>query len=312
MNKPTTLFAAAVVTLALAACGGGGGSTGSDNQAPDDSAPPTTLPQDLPPQTTVPAPTYGATDAKLAAFDRINDIRKAAGLGLLAQNANLDQAAQAHAGYLVANSTTGHDEVPGATGFTGETHVERAAAAGYEGTTTEGVTAGFPVAAVDSLMNVPYHRVPLVSFRFAEVGLGMDTDIWDITYGFRDEAQQGAPDVDSVIWPVNGAVDVPPALYGEVPHPIPENNGAPFGYAVSLSVDEAKALTVNNFTLVGPAGAVDVKLLTAGTDTNLAGVQHYAAIIGRAPLQAATTYTASFTGAIDGVAHTKTWSFTTK
>jgi hypothetical protein len=37
-----------------------------------------------------------------------------------------------------------------------------------------------------------------------------------------------------------------------------------------------------------------------------------AAIVPLAPLKAATVYDVSFVGAVDGVAVTKSWSFTTK
>ncbi len=318
-------LAGAFLALALAGCGGGGGASTTGGAGPGGTTPPVTQPpetqppgtppEDLPPQTSVPTPTYPTVDPKLAAFDRINTIRAQAGLGLLAQNAVLDRAAQAHADYMAANNAMTHSEVPGAAGFTGQSHVERAQAAGYAGQTAEGISLTVPATAIDLLMGLPYQRIPLVSFRVAEVGLGVASFRWDVTYGYRDGAQQGAPAVNSVIWPLDGAVNVPRGqsnnLSSDMPHPIPESSFNQFGYAVSLSVDDAKVLSVSSFTLAGPSGAVDVKLLSAGTDPNIPNVRHYAAIIGRLPLQAATKYTASFTGAIDGVAHSRTWSFTT-
>ena len=56
---------------------------------------------------------------RLAAFNRLNEIRLSAGLGMLAQQPLMDRAAQAHADWEIANDVFGHVEQAGTMGFTG-------------------------------------------------------------------------------------------------------------------------------------------------------------------------------------------------
>ena len=81
-------------------------------------------------QLTVPTP-VGYDADRLAAFNRLNEIRLSAGLGMLAQNTEMDQAAQAHAAWMVANDSFTHDEVAGTPGFTGANWASGIEAFGY-------------------------------------------------------------------------------------------------------------------------------------------------------------------------------------
>jgi uncharacterized protein YkwD len=97
----------AVVAAVLAGCGGGG--EGGGGAPVYDPAP---TPAERGPVLTVPAAKYD--DAlRAAAFNRINKHRQDAGIGLYKQVASLDEAAQRHSKYLVANSASGHDEKSG-------------------------------------------------------------------------------------------------------------------------------------------------------------------------------------------------------
>lgn len=321
------LLAAALLSAFLAACGGGGGGGDSASSSPDagtpaPTTPPTTEPaDDAPPQTSVPAPVY-ASAHRLEAFNRFNEIRQAAGLGLLRQNAQLDVAAQGHSDYLSLNDMTGHYQSPGHNGFTGADVWARARAAGYSAASTADEVLGTvpgdgPGASyIDGLISTPYHRMAMLEYRPDELGVGHSGEFpQNMVFNTGRNPGQGAPDRLFVIWPTDGAAGVVTAGGPESPDPIPENNGSPYGYPVSIQSHELKELSVTSFTLEDAAGnIVDAKLLHHSTDANLSTrfrARHFAALIGRSPLMANTTYTARFTGAVDGQTITHTWSFTT-
>ena len=112
----------AAMALSLSGCGGGGGSAAAPEPPPPPPAPvPAPSPTPTAPiaaQLTVPTP-VGYDADRLAAFNRLNEIRLSAGLGMVAQQTQMDQAAQAHAEWMIANDAFTHEEVEGTPGFTG-------------------------------------------------------------------------------------------------------------------------------------------------------------------------------------------------
>lgn len=316
------LLAAAFLSALLAACGGGGGGS-SDNDPDAGTQPPPSSGHvdDSPPQTSIPTPSYTSA-YRLEAFQRFNEIRQAAGLGLLRQNAQLDVAAQGHSDYLSLNDLTGHYQNPAHNGFTGATVWDRAQAAGYAQFATasevQSTDTSNPGGAshINGLISTPYHRMGMLNYRYDEVGVGHNSEFpSNMTIKMGRNPGQGAPDRLFVIWPINGASGVRRAGSPESPNPIPENNGSPYGYTVSIQTHELKQLSVTSFTLEDANGnIVNTKLLHHTTDTNLANTflaRYFAALIGRSPLLANTTYSARFTGSVDGQAISHTWSFTT-
>lgn len=326
VNLPRAGLAALASSFLLAACGGGGGSSPSTSQPqpqPGPTAPPTAgSVVDTPKQTSVPAGTY-TNAARLQAFNRFNEVRQIAGLGLLRQQAQLDVAAQGHSDYIARNAAQGHDQNPAMPGFTGADPWARAQAVGYTAEITEvqGITPHTSPAAahIDGLMSTPYHRMGMLNYRWDEVGVGISptSPVASSLSVFKlgSNPGQGAPDRLFVIWPINGATAVRRVGDAETPNPIPENNGAPYGYTVSLQTHELRQLSVASFTLTDAAGnLVNTKLLHHTTDTTLSqlfGARYFAALIGRSPLQPNTTYTARFIGAVDGQPVAHTWSFAT-
>ncbi|MFC4519580.1 MULTISPECIES: CAP domain-containing protein [Cupriavidus] len=77
-------------------------------------------------------PTYSEGSGQLALFKGVNTLRQKLGVGLLAQDAALDAAAQAHAIYLSAHSVAQHDQTPGSPHFYEATPLLRAQKAGVE------------------------------------------------------------------------------------------------------------------------------------------------------------------------------------
>jgi uncharacterized protein YkwD len=330
-----SLLTSLITTSLLAACG-----AGSD----DPPRAPYVSPVERSSVTQVPAPTY--TDAwKLSAFNRLNEVRQQAGIGLLAQNATIDIAAQNHSSYLVNHSLTGHIEPQSGSDSTGGdssariNHVENPAYpvkleynSSTEVTSTVedmGIRAQSGKELIDGLMGTPYHRSALLTPEWADVGIGFDgrgtyanitIDIASNPYNI-----QGAPQTPYIIWPPDGSTDIPTAMGTERPNPIPENNGAVAGYAVSIQTNRRLDTGLGNvsvFEIRDPSGAVvPTKLLTVRTDPNLTplGAGAFIAALPRAPLAKNTRYQVVFKadlqkgGAIfqEDKPMEKTWSFTT-
>jgi uncharacterized protein YkwD len=136
------LAVALSLAATLAACGGGSSAPAAP-QVPQNPV----VPADgsgIPPKTSVPASTYDAAGAQAAAFKLLNDYRGAMGVGLVAQDTKLDDAATKHATYLFTGLAGGtltaltHDEVAGNPNYYADTPLARAQKSGVA--TTEYVS----------------------------------------------------------------------------------------------------------------------------------------------------------------------------
>ena len=329
-----TLAAASALTGALVACGGGGGGGAPTPPPPPIPAPPAPAPTaPIAAQLTVPTP-VGYDADRLAAFNRLNEIRLSAGLGMLAQNTEMDQAAQAHAQWMITNDSFTHDEVAGTPGFTGENWARRDEAFGYvpvEGGEVMAQSAGS--AGVDMLVNSAYHRTAILAFEPVDVGIGWSDAksanvstplVIDLTKPgldpIRGLGQAAQPSIDgAAVWPLDGARDVPLRLGPEIPNPVPTQDVLTLGTPVSITVDESRTIATTQFTLTNIATGVLVptQLLTNKNDPNFLIPESFIAAIPLAPLPPNTTYQVVFsgttvqfpTGAVGTVS--RTWSFTT-
>jgi hypothetical protein len=312
------LFRVAAATTALAmlgACGGGAGGDGGDSAAPS-SPPMSPAPSPVGPiaaQMTVPAP-VGYDPERLAAFDRLNEIRLAAGLGMLAQNAALDQAAQAHADWIVANDSFTHDETAGTVGFTGVHWWERDEALGYVPVEGEELIAGFVHGAqgVDVLVNGVYHRAGLLAFEPVDVGIGWNGAaaariamplVIDLTRPGNDRTrslgQSAQPSIHGVgIWPLDEAQGVPLRLGAESPNPVPDQPVLTLGTPVSITVDNEASLETVSFVLSNAVtgAVVATRLLTQQNDPNLLIPRSFVALVPLSPLAPGTRYRVVYGG----------------
>lgn len=281
-------------------------------------------------------PTPVGYDAeRLAAFDRLNEIRLAAGLGMLAQSTPMDQAAQAHAEWMIANDSFTHDEAAGTPGFTGENWPRRDEAFGYVPLEGDEVIAGSSrgSAGVDVLVNGVYHRAGMLAFEPVDVGIGWSGGaaanvsmplVIDVTRPGSDTARGFGQSAQSWIdgasvWPIDGAHDVPLRLGLESPDPVPSQDVLTLGTPVSVTVDESRTISATQFTLVDVATGLSVptQLLTNKSDANFLIPESFIAAIPLEPLSPSVTYRAIFSGSTlqfpSGVVETltRTWSFTT-
>jgi len=257
-----------VMALALTGCGGGGGSTSTLTTTPSvvntcangAADYPTCTPPVIASTawevavTSVPTPIY--TGENLAAFTLLNQLRAAAGSGLLAQNAQLDVAAANHANYLLKNWSNAtladfHHEVAGATGYTGITPQTRQAFAGYTG---GGMEDGLPALATSTgtecvhvlVENAVYHRLSMLSGDI-DVGVSVANDgtngvcvmelgVSALLGGFNNWGGQipAAP----VVYPYKGQTGVDTTFYpvSETPNPAPDLGSAAAGTPITVSL----------------------------------------------------------------------------
>ncbi len=333
-----SLAAAGTLAGVLVACGGGGGGADPAPPAPAPAPAPSPAPAPTPSapiaaQLTVPTP-VGYDADRLAAFKRLNEIRLSAGLGMLAQNTEMDQAAQAHAEWMIANDLLTHDETAGTPGFTGTNWPRRDETFGYvpvEG--AEVIAQGTASAGVDVLVNSAYHRTAILAFEPVDVGIGwtggtasnvIEPLVMDITRPGTDTVrglgQMAQPSIHgAAIWPLDGALGVPLRLGPEIPNPVPKQDVLTLGTPASVTVEESKTISATQFTLTNSAtgASVPTQLLTSENDPNFLIPHSFIAAIPLAPLSSNTAYRVDFSGSTvqfgSGTVEqvSRVWSFTT-
>lgn len=345
--KAKLSIVAASLSVFLAACGGGGSdspATGGTPTSPTNPTNPTTPTTPVPPvvvpgdlQTTVPAATYLANSNEMAFYTALNEFRARVGLGLLAQNVQLDQAAKNHVNYVLSNpdinpsaidATTGramfHIEQQGRAGFTGVQELDRAKAAGYMGTYVGEAGAygmgGGGARVFSDLAGAIYHRQGLMFQEQRDIGIAIGNDASQTTVielGYLTKPQSNASDFLG-IYPADKQAGIPLASYPEVPNPYPELTTfeaiqAGTGYPINVISKSNTTLTVNTFTVTeqGQADPLPARLFTKTADPHKLLQANVAFLVSRTPFKPNTTYTVRFVGAVDGAAMSKTWNFTT-
>jgi uncharacterized protein YkwD len=280
----------------------------------------------------------------------LNNMRATLGIGQLTQNANLAQAAAAHANYLNLNASAlssimgqvdpstnllyAHSEDAGNPGFLAATPQARDNALGYTGTVYDEIlTFGGNLSvnasgtdAFNSLMNTVYHRQSLLRDNLCDVGLGTAGTDFVADMGCKVAASSiasGSP----VVFPAAGQVG--PYPYWEVgledPNPLSSLNlsaGTQIAGPVSVTAKAGDTLVTTNFTftqngtpvnalvLIAPSSQTAQTMSAAQTDSNV--TSNNAFLIPLAPLTlGGVSYTATFTGTDNGAPVSKTWSFTT-
>lgn len=345
-------IAAMVTIIALiSACGGGGDSslpatpvtTGpvAGNSTPALPTAPAVTPGDL--QTTVPAWSYAEGSEQAAFVTALNSFRAQVGLGLLAQNTQLDTAAQNHLAYVLANDVnyggtvdmtavdraTGrnffHIETAGNPLFTGVQELDRAKAVGYAGPFVgeEGGGGGGKGGerVLVALASTVYHRAGLMYQGFRDVGIAVGTDraqTFVLEMGYS-KPQTNASDFLG-IYPADKQNSVGLFAAAELPNPFPElsTSNADFptktGYPVSVVAKEGLRLEVLTFSITesGSNTPLSARVLTSDNDPNRYLASNIAFLVANAPLKSNTTYKVVFSGRINNNLVDKTWSFTTK
>jgi uncharacterized protein YkwD len=320
-------FPVAAVSLAvlLASCGGGGSDTPvatTTTPAATTGSPSTGSPSAGSASTggSVPANTYAAGSPQAAAFQQLNSARSQCGFPTLAQAAELDKSATAHANYMASNSSYAHEEVQGRTGFTGVQFSDRETAAGYRWIFAGEVLAQVPrtgtgADAVRLLMAAPYHEALLLN-DFHDVGFGWTTvsGFPTLTGDLGTRSGQSVPGPSTVLtFPCNGINDAVAVSGAESPSPFPSNASATWGQPIT--VRGPSDLAIKSATITGPSGSVQVLAIygsgQAADPNNTGDFTNGTSIIIPAALQAGTTYNVNIAYTAGGAAGTKTFSFAT-
>jgi uncharacterized protein YkwD len=325
MQRLRLVAAGCATALALAACGGGsdspsessttavanttgnaGGSGGTSATVPADASAPA-LSGDI------------ATDG----LNWINFRRSQIGVTQLTRNTLIDRTALGHSNYQKSNNVVSHNQEAGKTGFTGVQLGDRLAQAGYTFNTSASRAYGEVISATtnksgvfmaEELITAIYHRFVIFEPIFKELGSGAATTSAGYTYFTTDFAANngyGTGISGLVVWPYSNQVNVAPNFFSDYESPDPVPNQNEVGYPVSVHANINATVTVQSFT-IRPRGGSDmaVRLLARSVDAETP--VSVAAIVPLTPLRSATVYDVSFNGAVNGVAVTKTWSFTTK
>jgi hypothetical protein len=277
-------------------------------------------------------------------YTQLNAIRAQAGVPAASATAlpALADAAASHASYRARTDADGatdqsqHHQSPGRPGFTGATGADRTKAAGLADGTWRGqfenVTTGPAVSGVQSWVDAPYHRIPLLDANNRAAGCSTSTarkllgrshaaSVLELASTWDPQTKQ------LTTYPAAGQTDVPVSFdrLRERPAPFPAAADT-VGYVTSIQADGYHALKVKSFTLTEGASHAPVAAHTAaGSRTTTATVALDTNLPANAAMLAATgslaphtTYQVRVAGSVqveqDGTwttFPTRTWSFTT-
>lgn len=352
MKTLSRTIIALATSLALAACGGGGSpETTSTNPAGNGAtaAAPTadvvSAAGNL--QASVPGSTYAIGSGQALALEAMNTLRQAAGAGLLAQSAQLDVAAVAHAHYLTSNVVglqDVHNEDAAKPGYYARSVGDRIQKAGFVSSIQSEVIVGTAGTkqieqCIKGALNSVYRGAEILS-RNTSVGVGIGSDYYGspmCVLNFATAAGNTLGQVPAagklVSYPHAGQADVAGTfdLSREVVRPsatlLPNQLvGSPILVSVRNAdfVNFAAAGTlspaVTNYVLKDAGGNPIPAVILAHHGLSGAGVtvntdpqlpEGFVALVPRAPLIAGQTYTVDFSVTLKpgAAALGKSWSF---
>jgi len=261
---------------------------------------------------------------ELAARNHINLRRAQIGLSPLGHSAQLTTAARGHADWLIRNNQVGHYEDPQLTdGFYGAHFQDRLSTAGYmpllSGSEVISFGPASGVEAVDALLQAIYHRFGIFKTNIDEQGLAFGANhpsfgnVLVANFASRSTPLPAPPASWMGTYPFDGQTGIPVDFYSNTEAPDPWDGGDRIGYALSVHVRDGQTLVVQSFTLTPAAGEALPAIALSGTGStpDAHTPVSVAALLPLVRLAYATTYTAAFTGTVDGTPVARTWSFTT-
>jgi len=226
------------------------------------SAPPSPSPS----VTTLPASPGASPTANPTASLRVNDaaemlrvhneLRSAVAAPTVRSDDRVTTAAQRHAEYLAQNNALGHDEVPGAAGFTGASVRDRLAAQGYTDANASEVATSFSsgTEGVRSLWVLPYHRLGLMHPHAVVAGwghaetAGRAITVGVIVYDFNAPAPERvrAPAPDQRVAGTYSGEEIPDVVPAGAPRPV--------GYPIMVVYSGARAVDLKSARITDASG----------------------------------------------------------
>ncbi len=266
-----------------------------------------------------------ATNAQRDALYWVNTHRAHAGLDPIDLSEALNAAADAHADYMIdhpslysSGGLNAHEQLPGHAGFLGRHYWQRMEAAGYDGAALSEVITywGNPAVAVARWMDTVYHRLPLLHPSARHLGYATRAhgqgrvDVLDLGEG-------AGPDwhvVDGILWPPDGAQNVPTVWQGnERPKPPTPATGFPSGPVITLTFGAGQPPTLTSHRLEAVDSGVSIPhtIATPATDTKMTQFGAIA-LYADDPLAPSTTYRVMLEGTAHGRAFAREATFTTR
>ena len=246
-----------------------------------------------------------------------------------------------------ATFPSGANQGQATTGFTGVNYYNRTAAAGYNQTNPSALgeigapvwystnIAGTGITGMRALLASPYHLKEAIGpFRdigltvtsggpqgsgaaiIGPVGTQVSTYLW-IDLGYQSNATpQLANSATLQTYPCQGTTGTAYALFGEEPNPVPGRDLSvnPIGQPVFIQIRPGHSLVVTSITMTQTSNGASVNLLptvTAANDTNGMLSPNMAFAMPNSPLLQNTQYSVSVQYTDNGIAFSKTFTFTT-
>ena len=330
--KHLTQIAAMSSLALLTACGGGGSSssvsTSGGSTSPGSTGSGTAT---VPAGTTMQTSNYADASAKAAVFAAINGYRAQCGFPAFKQNTILDQAAQSHSDYMIANGNVVTDsEVQGKTGFTGVTGQDRANALGWPSTIPVGAAdtgatyanatltqTQYGQSMVDAWSSGIYHQVVIASTaNLLGVGVsqtsfnGFPELLGGVELGYDGATPSVTTTNGPLTFPCQGVTGVPYMGVNEAPA-APGTSGS-WGTPVTVTGNVNDKVSLTSATMTPAGGAtITLNILNSTDDSNKLIGPYEAVAFPSAALQPATTYTVNLTGTYNGAPFSRTFTFTT-
>ncbi len=218
----------------------------------------------------------------------IASVRALAGLQPLRRDDAASRAARGHCNYVSLNRSFTHTQDPRKPGFTGITFRDRLAAARFTddpgGEVLASIVGGAAITGASGFLNSVYHRAMFLRSETTSYGYGVAGQCATIDLG-RPHRFESVP-VVRVVWPPDGARDVPTTFHadGELPNPVPGR--AVVGSPISV-IGAAGAIAI---ALASPTGAVRGVTITSTNDPNKLVRPGEAHFVPDLPLTARTRY----------------------
>jgi uncharacterized protein YkwD len=272
---------------------------------------------------------FNQQDQETEFTELLNYLRCLAALPALTRVDTLDNAAQKHADYSIANGTVAHDQIAGNLGFTGAAPGIRMGNAGYStvATTNQPAAWGEVVSKTGSsaresfegLTAAIYHRFVMLSPQFNQVGVGLkQTPGTNDMLTVADYAASTAIKTDRIVaFPAAEQINVPTSFNSDYETPDPIAGTSFVGYPISVQADRGTQLQISSFTIrkVGESKNLEAYVRGIGAEADTHMESHTAFLATKAILQAGTKYEVNFVGTTskDGVSKSVnlTWAFTT-
>jgi len=260
-----------------------------------------------------PAPPAGASADALTALNAENVVRVAMGIPCASLVLTLCTSAQNHCNYYTTNqgsatcaAPSAHNEIAGCPQFTGADPGARIKAAGYTGMGWAECMAfmGDPAGAVKTFIDSVYHRTPVLSPWYRDMGYAGGTGCDTIDFGPGTTAEKTV----TAYYPYDGQIDVPLSFNGaqEGPTPPVPSTGWPSGYPITLY---GQGITVSAHQIVVDGTTTPLAHIWLDGDSSLGTTAKV--LYTEAPLGANTTYRVTIDGTTSvGSVHFE-WSFTT-